>query len=344
VAVADGVVLAADRDLLDTKDVFLGLRASDGEPLWRIEYPAPGRLDYGQSARATPIVCGDQVFLLGAFGHLRCVDLFTGKELWKRQLAQDFGAKVPKWGWCSAPLVVGEKLIVNPGAPEASLVALDRFTGQVIWKTRGGPAAYAAFILAELGGRRQIVGYDAISLGGWDPETGRRLWTLVPPSTGDFNVPTPLPINGQLLVATENNGTRLYGFTKDGVILPKPVAENRALAPDSSSPVVIGGRVVGCTAGLFVLDPANGLRQVWASKDEGFQDFATLLGSGDRLLAVTFRGDAILYASAPDGLRTLSRIRLSENDSELYAHPALAAHRLYVRESTALVCLDLDGP
>src|ERR1039458_5029996 len=57
-----------------------------------------------------------------------------------------------------------------------------------------------------------------VSLGGWDPQSGERLWTLTPPAEGDFNVPTPLAVDGKVLLATENNGTRLYGFGNDGKI------------------------------------------------------------------------------------------------------------------------------
>jgi hypothetical protein len=71
-----------------------------------------------------------------------------------------------------------DKLIVNPGGDKASLVALDRRTGRVVWAAPGEPAAYASFILGEFGGRRQIVGYDRTSVGGWDVATGERLWRL----------------------------------------------------------------------------------------------------------------------------------------------------------------------
>ena len=132
--------------------------------------------------------------------------------------------------------MVGDSLIVNPGAPEASLVALGLYTGEVIWKTPGGPPGYGSLIVGTFGGVRQIVGYDADSLGGWDPNTGQRLWTLAPEKKGDYNVPTPVNVFGQLLVATENNGTRLYDFDSQGRILPVPVAQTRELAPAPRRP------------------------------------------------------------------------------------------------------------
>ena len=81
--------------------------------------------------------------------------------------------------------------------------------------------------------RRQIVGYDKDSLGGWDVKTGERLWRLVPPRSGDFNVPTPVAVHGGIVVSTENNGTRLYRFDDAGRVIPEPAAHYADLAPDT---------------------------------------------------------------------------------------------------------------
>src|SRR5207253_2778936 len=122
------------------------------------------------------------------------------------------------------------------------VVGLDAKTGKVLWKAGGRPAGYGSFVAAAVGGKSQVVGHDRDSLCGWDPGTGKRLWRLLPERAGDFNVPTPVPVGDQLLVTTENNGTRLYAFA-DGKIVPKPVAVNRKLAPDTHTPVVTAGRV-----------------------------------------------------------------------------------------------------
>src|SRR5204863_441721 len=123
---------------------------------------------------------------------------------------------------CSTPLLVDDLLIVNPGGTNASLAALDPVSGHTRWTTPGLPAAYSSFICGQFGGRRQIVGYDQHSLGGWDVKTGKRLWQLVPPLGRDFNVPTPIAVDGGIVVSTENNGTRYYRFDEAGRIIPKP--------------------------------------------------------------------------------------------------------------------------
>ena len=210
-------VIVADRTAADDQDLILCLDADTGAEHWRRAYPTEGQIrDYGNAPRATPLIEGERVYTLGGLGNLQCLRLRDGEVLWTRHLARDFQAGVPTWGYCASPLLVDGRLIVNPGAPDASLVALDAATGRECWRCPGLPAAYASFIIGTFGGRRQLVGYDEKTLGGWDPATGERLWTLVPPNEGDFNVPTPIDAGGQLLLTTENNGTRLYGFDPAG--------------------------------------------------------------------------------------------------------------------------------
>jgi len=340
-AVANGLLYVAERNAVDEGDQFRCLRADNGEQVWSHSYPAPGQLDYGQSPRATPLVHDGKVYLLGAFGDLNCLDAVSGKVMWTRNIQREFGAKMPKWGYSASPFVVGDKLIVNPGGKDASLAALDRLTGQTIWTIPGNQSAYASFIVATLGGKAQIVGYDVHSLGGWDPEKGTRLWKLTPPSPGDFNVPTPVVCDGQLLVSTENNGARLYAFNPDGTIQPKPVAEYGDLNSDVNSPVVLAGRVFGCAKELCCLDPKSGLKPIWKAEDAGYGDFVSLIGGGNRLLVITYHGELILVAAAGPRYQVVSRLPLFGEGSEIYSHPALAGSRLFIRDGKTIGCVNL---
>ena len=200
IAATESHVIVADRDAGDAEDIFRCLRAERGEEIWSIRYAAPGDLGFGNAPRATPLIADGRVYLLGAFGDLRCVDLASGAVAWKRNLPAAFGARAPKWGYSASPLAVDDKRIVNPVGRDASLVALDRRSGAVLWRSPGAEGAYASFIVGTFGGVLQIVGYDKVSLGGWEIESGKRLWTLVPPASGDYNVPTPIDAGGELLL------------------------------------------------------------------------------------------------------------------------------------------------
>ena len=337
VAVADGVVLVGDRDPDDRNDVFHALDADTGERRWTLQYPAEGQLDYGNSPRATPLFHDGRAYLLGAFGHLHCVSLADGRVVWERHLRDDFHATSELiWGVCSSPLIVDGKLIVNPGGPEASVVALDPASGDVIWQTAGGAAAFSSFVECTLGGRRQLVGLDATSVGGWDVATGARLWTLLPKVPGDFNVPTPLVLNDAVAVSTENNGTRLI----DGSGSPGPVYA--LLAPDMHTPVVSGDRIVGIVKGKVHCVSAKNLAPLWAKFDRSLTGHVSLIASPDRVLAFTEQGELMLLDSRADELKILARLQLLPPGQSTYAHPAVIGDRIIVRGPRRIECVSLN--
>jgi outer membrane protein assembly factor BamB len=282
------------------------------------------------------------------------VRLATGEMVWKKDLFAEFGVgdKHNAWGFTSSPLIVDDKLIVNPGGPEASVVALRPDSGEVLWKTPGDPAAFGSLVVGSFGERRQIVGHDAKALCGWDIATGKRLWRLVPPKSGDFNVPTPIVIGDdhagsqQLLVITENNGTRLYGFDDSGAIVPQPMAINTGLAPDTHTPVAIGQRLFGVWQGLYCLDLSakspKSLTTLWKADDPAFDDYATAIGSGDRLLIISKHGELLLIDARADRYQLISRAAVFEDDPGVYSHSALVGKRLFLRGSEEIVCLDLE--
>jgi len=339
VAVAEGVVVVGDRDLADERDVFHAFDAATGERLWMFDYPAAGHLDYGNSPRATPLLAAGKAYLLGAFGQLHCCHLRTGKLVWKRHIRKDFNATDELiWGVASSPLIVDDQLIVNPGGPEAAVVALDPGTGKTLWQTAGQPAAFASLVLGELAGKRQLIGFDKVSCGGWDPGTGARLWTYTPKVPGDFNVPTPLVVADGVLLASENNGLRRLGFATQA---PAVVARFARLKPDMHTPVVTAGRIIAVHDGrVFCLD-ATTLQLLWSAFDRSLKGHVSLIAADDRVLLQTQGGELLIIAAAADRLRIVSRSLPFRREVSTYAHPAVAGDAIYVRGPGKLICLPL---
>ncbi len=342
VAATSKYVLVTDRELEDAFDALRCLDAATGKEVWTHRYPAPGMLDYGNSPRATPLVAGERCWLLGAHGNLSCVELATGRELWQIDVKADFGLVEPlKWGLCGSPLLADGKLILYAGGPQAALVALDPATGIAIWKTPGNPPGYGSLNVGTLGGKRQIVGHDATSLNGWDITTGKLLWSHRPPIEGDFNVPTPIVWNGHLIVATENNGTRMFRFDASGMIVQQPVATFADLAPDTHTPLAAGERLLGAAGDLYCLDLKNALRPLWKGRHDAYFNHTSLIASSDRLLISTATADLLLLDTQANEYKLLGQMKVLANESGLLAHPALVGTRLYFRGSHEIVCVDL---
>lgn len=352
--VSDGaVVIVADRDALDASDIFRCLDFETGEERWRLTYPSPSKFDYGNAPRAAPLLAGDRVFTLGASGHLHAVELSSGKVLWKISLPSAFGGPIPQWGFTVSPLLVDAacddgalktgKLIVQPGAKDAGLAALDAVTGNVIWKSsQGRPAAYSSPFSATFSGVRQLVSYDEKSLGGWNPETGERLWELVPRYPGDFNVPTPVPLDERrIYLVTENNKGRIHRFDETGKIDPTPVFVQEELGHDSNTPVASGSRIYAADWALLCLDAEN-LQVRWTLEDDVLGDYATLILGEKRLLVTTHSGTVLLVDIATEPGRIVSRWQLFEEDDVVLSHPAVVNHRLLVRSASKIVCVRLE--
>lgn len=205
-AIANGRVYLLDRD----DRVGDNLRCFDlatGKELWNFQYEAPGTVMFPGS-RSVPTVDGDRIYTCGHNGHLHCLDLNTHQVIWKANVWTDFGgeplregggfrrgggpAAFPMWGITQCPLVYGDLLIVASQAPEAGVVAYDKLTGRVVWKTPSlGYVGYASPSIVKIDGRDHVVMVTPStnpflrsspdenkpgSIVGIDPKTGAILW------------------------------------------------------------------------------------------------------------------------------------------------------------------------
>ena len=154
---------------------------------------------------------------------------------------------------------------------------------------------------------------------------------------------TPLNVNGQLLLSTEKNGTRLYAFDDHGQIRSVPAAWNPGFTPDTATPVAIGDMLFGCSGRLFCLDLNDGLRTLYRIEDDSaFKSHATFLGGNGHVLAVSVEGELVLLKASREHTTPVSRLRLFR-DTEVWSHPALVGNRLYIRTMTEVCCILLSG-
>jgi hypothetical protein len=163
---------------------------------------------------------------------------------------------------------------------------------------------------------------------------------------GDFNVPTPLAVDGRLLVSTENNGTRLYEFGQQGRIRPKPAAVNEDLAPDTVTPVAINGMLFGSFGRLLCLDLEAGLKTLWENGAEPFTAHNTFIAGNGRVLVISQSGKLTLVRATKKGFQSEGSLDLFDDvpaeDREVWSHPALVKNRLYVRNLLGVYCFVLE--
>ena len=168
-----------------------------------------------------------------------------------------------------------------------------------------------------------------------------------PPKPRDYNVPTPLKFGELLLLSTDDHATRLHAFNANGTIRPQPVAKHNDLKPEISTPVIVNGLLFGTINDLlFCLDTNNGLTERWRFEDKALNEYASLIGGNNRVLATATTGELLLFAAEPQACRVISRLQVfqgkNDRSPDIWAHPALVGNRLYLRSPEETVCLLLD--
>ena len=197
--VSGGKVYLLDRD--DTVgDNLRCFDLSNGKELWNFAYNAPGKFDHPGS-RTTPTVDGNNVYTCGPLGDLYCINTSTHKPVWNKNIWKDFGgAQLPRWAITQNPLIYRNLLIVASQTSQAGVVAYDKLTGELKWKSAAlsGGVGYVSPSIVKIGGDDHLVmimagkgfGRSASggSVNGIDPLSGKVLWTY-----GNWQCGIPVP-------------------------------------------------------------------------------------------------------------------------------------------------------
>src|SRR5436309_10650583 len=165
------------------EDEFVTARdAKDGSRLWSTRIGKVGNPDQQPkypAARSTPTVDGAVLYALGSDGDLACLEAATGKMRWQKSLRADLGGQPGTWAYSESPLVDGDLVVCTPGGAEATVVALNKNSGAVVWKCavpEGDAAGYASIVAADLSGVKQYLAFTANGLIGVDAKAGKYLW------------------------------------------------------------------------------------------------------------------------------------------------------------------------
>jgi outer membrane protein assembly factor BamB len=318
-----------------------------GKERWSYAYSARFKQSEpmgGDGPRTTPAVANDAVVTLGARGDLVCVEAASGKLRWRVNVLDDNGATVAEWGVSGSPAVHGNLVIVNPGVnpnenKTQAVAAYDLATGKRVWANGSKAAAYASPQVLTLGGKEQVVVFDAAGLGGYDPADGSELWRYPWKTDMDMNTAQPVAVGpDRLFVSSEkSNGGAVVEVRKEGdKWATKEVWKTRALSARFCSPIVVGNHIYGLTDGrLICVDASNG-RRVWAEGDYGN---GQLTLAGDVFVISTERGSVVLVAADPTEFRELGRTEVFT--ARTWNVPALAGNQFFLRNHREMACLEL---
>lgn len=340
--VAGGTVILFHR--VDGRDVVDALGADDGRELWTSSYPTDYRDDFGfdEGPRASPAAAGGRVYTFGAQGILQCLGLGSGSRIWQVDTRSQFRPRKGFFGAACSPLVRDGAVFVHVGAQGAGVVAFDADTGRTLWKATDDEAGYSSPVHASIGGRPWIVSFTRNGVVSIDPANGRVGFRVRwrSRSRASVNAAAPLIVGDRIFVsASYSTGALLLDAA--GEAPEKIWTSNDALSNHYATSVYRDGYLYGFHGrqeygpSLRCVEWKTG-RVKWNRDGLGA---GTVTLAGDRLLVLTERGELILAAADPEGFRVVSRAKFLEGT--VRAYPALARGRLYARNETALVCVDL---
>lgn len=326
-------------DVKDGKEVWSTRLGKVGNPDQRPNYPA---------ARSTPVVDGDSLYALGSDGDLACLEASTGKVRWQKSFRADFGGKPGQWAYAESPLVDGGRIVCSPGGVDATLVSLDKKTGEVRWKSAvpGGDAAgYSSAISTEAAGVKQYVAFLGDGLVGVEAGTGKFLWRYEK-TKGQANAPTPVARDGLVYSGAGRVGGGLVKLTSgDKGVEAQQVYFNAKLPNALGGSVLVGDYLYGCGGQALTCVEWKTGEVKWENRSAAP---GSLCFAEGRLYLHGEGGEVALIEATPEAYRERGRFTppaLPEHGrgEKSWAYPAIANGRLYIRDLGSLWCYDLKG-
>ena len=325
-----------------------------GKKLWTTKV-GPGHSDGG---RCTPTVDGDRVYAIGTSGDLICAGAATGENIWQKNLGRDFGGKMMSgWRYSESPLVDKDKLVCTPGGPDAALVALDKQTGDLVWKcalpnigNRGTDGAgYSSIVISEGAGIRQyiqILGRGAV---GVRADNGKFLWGYNRIANNVANIPNPIVRDDHVFVTTSyGTGSALLKLVREGEGIK--AEEIYFLGPEKfenhhGGVVLVGDYLYGGNGANsgepICLEFLTG-NIAWRGAAPSGGSAATLYADGNIIFRYD-KGLVCLIEAAPAAFTIKGKLRPPKGDGPAWAHPAIHDGILYLRHADVLHRYSLKG-
>ena len=320
-----------------------------GMEVWSKSYErTPFKTIFGAGPQSTPVVSDGKVYTFGATGVLSCFAAADGKDVWRVDTLKKFDGKNLFFGCATSPLVEGGLVLVNVGAPGASVVAFKKDSGDVAWKALDDKASYSSPIAAGTGKEREIIFLTAAGLRGLSPSDGKVFWEY--PFVDRLNESSTTPVllgDGLLLASSVTAGSvGLKMGVKDGAPTAEQAWKNPAVSCYFSTPVPVKGQVYMVTgkaltrtpqADLVCVDSATG-KVLWTKAKVGKYHAAMLRTGDDKLLMLDDFGNLTLFEPNEKEYRELARSKVC---GATWAHPALSDGCVYIRDEKELMCIQV---
>ena len=322
-------------------EFVVALDVIKGKRLWASRHGRRFKHERGNGPRGTPTVDGERLYALGAGGDLSCLDVYTGRIIWSLNVLERFNASNIHWGISESPLVVADRVLINAGGPGASIVALSKKDGSLIWKSQSDQASYSSAVTLEMDGIVQAVFFTGERAVGLDIADGRLLWEYTGVKTRQkIHVATPVVDHNRVFVSAD------YGVGC-GLVELKPMGKgiqveevyfNRNMRNHHSSSVLIGGYLYGFSKNILTALHFDDGQVAWRHRSVGK---GSLVYAEGHLYCFSEKGVVGLVEANPKEYKGKGRFLIPSGSYPTWTHPVVAGGRLYLRDQDNLYCFDI---
>jgi outer membrane protein assembly factor BamB len=308
-----------------------------GKLLWKSKMGPEWNRDF-PGTRSTPVICGELGYMASAMGVLYCFETSTGRIRWARDLFRDFDGKNVRWGFTENMVLEGDKLFCTPGGKNANVIALNRLTGDVIWKSgaNGEPSAYCSPVVIDHNGSKYFITMTTHHLIALDINTGTMIWKF--PLEGEDHANTPLYRDGLLCAydcASDGQGGIMLKISDDGKSVNE-VWKNSRIRCSQGDGILIGNylyRYNSHRKKLCCFDWLTGMEKYDLAMNA---PILTLIAADGLLYGYSFNGEVVLIKPGEASFQETGRFTLPGNMKEHCAHPVIHDGRLYLRINNCL--------
>jgi len=338
--------------IVDSTEYLVALDMK-GKLKWKIPMGKTWTLSFPES-RCTPTIEDNRVYAVSGWGNIVCVNLESGKVFWSRDAAREFGAKLNYWGVSESLVIDDNKVFFSPIGPQTTTIALDKLTGDLIWKSEsiGDSLAYVSPLLINSGGKKFLLNVSSNYLFAVNPDNGKIAWKFnvtglikYEESWGPIiNCTTPLYSEGNIYVTSGYNDIGLMlKLNEDGSDVQLQWTDS-VLDNHHGGVLKIGNYIYGSNwkdngnGNWCCIDWNTGKLKYetkWKSKGSIIADDGMLYCYEER------SGNLALVPINPEKFEVVSSFKIPYGKGPYWSHPVIKDGILYVRHGTAIMAYNI---
>lgn len=347
VVFVDGVYFASG--MIDTMD-YLSAISSNGEILWQVPYGRSWNKSFPDT-RSTPTIEDNRIYVQSGTGRIACINKTDGTEIWALNADEKYEGEYHIWGNSETPLIIDDKVICSPGGKSTSIVALNKMTGELIWKSQSmeGPRGYASATIYEYKNIKYILALLSTHIIALVPETGEIAWSYAYYDSEKWNqsgliwTNTPTFFEDEIFIC--------MGYDYDAVMLKMDSTGT------SVSEKYIDHTFDNHHHGVILLDGylygsnwENNRRGKWVCMkwDTGeikyvqdWENKGNIIMADGMFYCYNEKGSVGLVKPDPDKFEVVSEFQITKGSGPHWAHPFIADGKLIIRHGAIFMVFDI---